>query len=297
VRNAWRLAALLAALAATGAVAAMVAVALIGPGGGGEDQRTATSTDPGAWAAIISSATPWACPTASPSATITLPLMAIAIPLASPTPSAAEVLLRNASLRQEDLPDRFRFQYDELTTNGRHVAIMGQFEEPGSLGVTQEELDCWGRILGYAATYDRIEGMGRVTARVLVTVDLFEDPGGASQYLAWLSRDLSNPVNSATWKRAQGSYGQFDWEWHDVTASPISFTPIGNERIAGEMAAALHNRYDADLDFEYAAKAVAFRSGRAVGIIIVRGKDSAPSTKQLEDLARKLEQRMKDALE
>jgi len=273
------------------AVVALVAVALIGPGGG--DESAVTPADPSAWAAVISSATPWACPSPSPKTPESARL-----PGASDKPPASSVVYPAASLPPEDLPEHFRFQYGEFTTNGRHIIDMKSLlKEPGSLRVTQEELDCWGRILGYTANYAKFEGMGRGTASLLVVVDLFRDSGGAGQYFAWLTRDLSDPEASATWKRAQDWGGSIGQEWQDVSASPMTFPPIGDERIAAVMAAAVHYDYDPNLDYKYAAKAVAFRSGRAVGTITITGEDSVPRTKELERLARTLDERMKDALE
>jgi len=273
-----RAAALLAALAATVAVVAIVAVALITSGG--NDERAANPAGAGAWAAVISTTTPWACPTATPSPTGGSGVMpfgfAGSIPLASPTPSAEEALLRNASLRPEDLPDGFSFQYEEFTTNQRLIAIIGQLpNETRVPGVTQEELDCWGRALGHSARYMKFEGLfwARATADLLVTADLFRDSGGAGQYFAWLSRDLSDPPNSVTWTNAQLRAGNS--EWGDSRGSPISFSPVGDERIAGEMTAAVHYS-DPDLDYEYAAKTVVFRSGRVVGTITVSARNSVP---------------------
>jgi hypothetical protein len=260
-------------------------------GGGGEAEPAATA----ATAGPDLGAMPWAI--ASPTAADAVG----SIPWASPTPSATEVLLQAASLRLEDLPDHFAFEYDRFTTNEQLIAVMGQFlEELGSLSVTREELDCWGRILGYTANYGTLEPQGHPfsgTVSFQVVVDLFRDSGGAGQYFAWLSRDLSNPQNSATWKRAQEREDDFGEEWRYLSASPISFPQIGDERLAAEMAATVHYRYDPDLDFEYAAKAVAFRSGRAVGTIAVSAVNSSPDVDELEDLVRTLDERMKDALE
>jgi len=209
------------------------------------------------------------------------------------------VLYTSASVPPEHLPEHFAFEYGDFTTNERLIVVMGQvFEEPGSLSVSLEELYCWGRILGYTANYGdpRLGRFSGITS-LRVAVDLFRDSGGAAQYFAWLSRDLSDPQSSATWKGAQDRYRSIGSEWRDVTASPVSFPPIGDERIAGEMAATHHYPYDPDLDYEYAAKVVVLRSGRLVATITVSAKNSVPRTKEVEDLARNLDERMKDALE
>lgn len=273
----------------------MVAIVAIACGGGGDDQSAARPTGPGAWAAVISRATAWACSSPSPTA----PYVGGSLPGASATPRGTGVLYTSASLPPEDLPEHFGFEYGDFTTNERLIVVMGQlFEEPGSLSVTLEELYCWGRILGYTADYaDPRLGRFSGTTSLRVAVDLFRDSGGAAQYFAWLSRDLSNPESSATWKGAQDPYRSIGSQWRDVTASPVSFPPIGDERIAGEMTATHHYPYDPDLDYEYAAKAVVLRSGRLVGTITVSAKNSVPRTKELEDLARNLDERMKDALE
>jgi hypothetical protein len=76
----------------------------------------------------------------------------------------------------------------------------------------------------------------------------------------------------------------------------MSFAEVGDDRIAFEMKFTMHNP-DLNTDFHYVVQLVGIRRGRGVGAISVFAVTSPSPVGELEDLARTLDKRLKDALE
>jgi hypothetical protein len=284
-------------------------------GGGGEAEPTATAATTarglGAmpWAVVSPTAAnvvgsiPLVSPTASATAAGASPT--VSAPTLTPEERAeAEALLKAASLRPEDMPEGFPLEDESFTTNEELAEIAAMLVEMlGSAGVALEDPYSSGRILGYHANYevepptDPPSFSG--TWSFDVTVDLFRESSAAHEYLELARQYLWNPDEMAAsqeWEQLQELYEGFGLEFRDLSVSSIAFAEVGDERLALEMKLTMRLP-DLDTDFHLVERAVAVRRDRAVGSVTVGAVNSSPSAKQLENLARTLDERMKDALE
>ena len=283
-------------------------------GGGGEAQPTATAGGMGAmsWAVVSPTAAgmagsipfPLASPTASATAAGASPT--VSAPTLTPEERAeAEALLKAASLRPEDIPEGFPLEYEIFATN-EELAEIGEMwvEMLGSAGgVALEGPYSSRRILGYYASYEAERPTDPSsfsgTWSFSVTVDLFRESSAAHEYFELARQYLSNPDEMAAsqeWERLQEYYEGFGLEVRDLSVSSIAFAEVGDERLAFETKFTMRLP-DLDTDFHLVERAVAVRRDRVVGSVGVGAVNASPSTKQLEDLARTLDKRMKDALE
>jgi hypothetical protein len=218
---------------------------------------------------------------------------------ATPTPAAptaeeraaAEPILRAATLPGEDLPEGFTFQAERFLTNEESAA-----EELDYAGAaTVEDFNLWGQILQYEVTYQR-EIPSTITGATLsvgVTTALFRDSDGAGESFEFVRRQTSDPEYVVALEQQSVAEGD---AIRDVVISPISFASVGNDRMAFE---ATFTAYDPnrDQDLDFISQLIAVRRGRAVGSLVVRAVGSPHPLEEVEDLARALDQRMKDALE
>jgi hypothetical protein len=85
-------------------------------------------------------------------------------------------------------------------------------------------------------------------------------------------------------------------ELTDLKVSSLSVAGVGEERVAWEVRATIRLP-DLDTDFHVVQQFVGLRRGRATGSIGLVAVNSSPDVAKLEDLARTLDERMKDALE
>jgi hypothetical protein len=268
VRNAWRAAALLGGLTLAAAVAAC--------GGDDEAEPTATGT------VAASPTTQATAASASPAA------------VASMTPderATTEALLKAAALRLEDLPEGFIFQEEKFLTN--EEAVDENLDYPGA--PTVEDHNRWGRILEYEVTYRR-EAPPTLTGATLsieITTALFRDSGGAGENLGFLRQQGADPeyVNALEQQSAQE-----DLNVRDLKVSPISFASVGEDRMAFEVTFTMRDA-QLDKDLNFISQFIAIRRGRAIGALQTLAVGSPHPLEEVEDLARTLDERMKDALE
>ena len=318
MRDIRRFAALFAALV----MAALVVTACGGSGDDGADLREpATSAPPTAGTiGVVPSATvsptpamlsgsiggtpPAAAATARPTTPPAATASAIVgVPTLSPEERReAETLLSAAALQVDDIPGGFRLEDESFITNAELKGTKELLiETMGPLGgARQEDLSRWGRILGYNATYgvDEVRDPASFsgTLSLHVSVDLFQDPTGAHEYVEQageLALQQSDPQGEA-WRELQEYYQSAGLELREVKVSPLSVPGVGEERVAWETRATI--RFS-DGDLHAVQQVVGLRRGPAAGAIGLVAVNSAPSVDQLEDLARKLDERMKDALE
>jgi len=322
VRSTWKLASLAAvALAAVAAIAVLAVTACTReeeaepaepttlasptPGGFGVMPWAVVSPAPANMAGSIAGTPPAAPATAEPTASPT----AAAPPTAGPptlTPqerTEAEALLRAAALRPEDIPEGLPLEDEGFITN-EELAETGELsvEMFGSAGGAAPDPYSSGRILGYDANYDA-EAPDDLssfsgTASFGVSVELFQDSTGAHEYFEQaeeLARQQSDPEGEAR-RQLQEYYQSLGLELSDLSVSSLSVADLGEERVALEVKGTMRlPGFDADLDI--VEQAVGMRRGRLVGSVTVLTVNESPDEEQLEDLARKLDERMKDALE
>jgi len=255
-------------------------------------------------AANVVGSIPLASPTASATAAAASPT--VSAPTLTPEERAeAEALLKAASLRPEDIPEGLPLEHESFTTNEELAEIGGMLVEMwGSAGgVALEDPYSAGRILGYYANYEAERPTDPSsfsgTWSFDVSVDLFRESSAAHEYFELARQYLSNADEMAAsqeWEQLQELYEGFGLEVRDLSVSSIAFAEVGDERLALEMKLTMRLP-DLDTDFHLVERAVAVRRDRAVGSVTVVAVNSSPSAKQLENLARTLDERMKDALE
>jgi hypothetical protein len=245
---------------------------------GGQEEQAATAT-----------------PTPAPTATPTLASQTIA---AATTVAAAEdrreveALLRAAALRLEDLPSGFTLDEEKFTTNEQEA-------EGGSAysgGPTLEDLNRFGRILGYEADYSQEVSLGSLLGGTLflqATTVVYRDSAGARDAFEFVRQRTSDPELAKAFEASvAGSAG----EVRDASISPMSFAEVGDDRIAFEMKFTMHDP-DLNVDFDYVVQLVGIRRGRGIGSVTVLAITSPSPVQELEELARTSDERLRDALE
>ena len=203
-----------------------------------------------------------------------------------------EELLKAASLQLEDLPEGYVLDEDTFTTNEEAAQ-----EDGGPAQPTLEDFNSWGRVLGYDATYSDPEALSSLleggTLSLTVTTTLYEDSDGAGDALDYVRDQAEDPEFVESFEETVASPGV---EVQDAGISPLSLADLGDDRQAYEMKITAHST-DLDQDFEFIAQLFGIRRDRLIGAVTVITINASPPEDQLEDLAGKLDERMKDALE
>jgi hypothetical protein len=205
--------------------------------------------------------------------------------------AATEALLKAAALRLEDLPSGFTLDEEKFTTN--EEAAEGS-DSPGA--ATLEDMNRFGRILGYEANYSQEVSLGSLLGGTLflqATTVVYRDSAGARDAFELTRQRTSDPEFAKAFEASvAGSAG----EVRDASISPMSFAKVGDDRIAFEMKFTMHNP-DLNTDFQYVTQIVGVRRDRGIGSVTVLAIGSPSPVQELEDLARTLDQRLKDALD
>jgi len=218
---------------------------------------------------------------------------------ASPTPaptrptaeerSAAEPLLKAAALLAEDLPSGFTLDEEKFTTNADEAEQESSI--PGA--PTAEDLDRLGRILGYQVHYARPtpETLTGATLDFQIETDLYRDSKGAEEHFEIIRQLQSGPEFAEAFEDENA-----ESQVRDVVVSPISFAKVGDDRMAFELEFKM-NWPGLDTEPTFFAQLIGIRRGAGIGFITVLAAGAPHPLEELEDLARSLDERMKDALE
>jgi len=204
---------------------------------------------------------------------------------------AAEALLKAAALQAEDLPSGLTLAEEKFTTNEDEAEQENIL--PGA--PTAEDMSRWGRILGYQASYspDTQTIASGATLSFLVETDVYRDSEGAEEHFQVISQQPSDPAFIA-WFQEDAKAAGVDVQ--DASASELPFIEVGENRMAFELRLNAHYA-DLDRDLSLITQIIGIRRGRALGFITMITIDSPSTVGVLEDLTRKLDQRMTDALE
>jgi hypothetical protein len=267
VRTVWRVAWPLAVLA--GSFGLVFFVASCGGGDGSQDQPTASATA--------------SVPTLTPDER-----------------SEAEALLKAAALRAEDLPEGLLLEDEGFATNEELGEVgdllVEMFYSAGGVSL-KDRFYSSGRILGYHANYKADapsdpSSLSRMSFNV--SVDLYRDSAGLHAGFELLRQHL--PDETAVREIAQEFYESLGMELGDLSVSSPSFAEVGDERVAREMKVTVRTP-DLDTDIHFVLRWVCIQRDRLFGSLMMMTVNASPPVEQLEDLARKLDERMKDALE
>lgn len=110
--------------------------------------------------------------------------------------------LRMMVLQEEDVPDGLAVLGGEFSTNEQAASGLGA-------GATKEQLDEWGRILGFSINYQRTDPLNAdVVSAIGSSVSVYEDESGASD-------SFTNRVaqaRSADWQASHSDLTEFQQE-------------------------------------------------------------------------------------
>lgn len=220
----------------------------------------------------------------------------------SPTPTAidperaeAEALLKAAALRTEDLPSGFTLDEESFSTN--EEAATESSDSPGSFTLT--DMNRFQRILGYDASFSNLEALTSSavfegTLFVQSTATVYRNPSGAGEAFEFVREQTSDTQAAQVFEESFASSAGV--EVRDASISPVSIPELGDDRLAIEIRVSAHSA-ELDEDFEFVAQLVAIRRDRLVGSFTVVAVNAPAPAEELENLARKLDERMQGALE
>jgi len=208
--------------------------------------------------------------------------------------AATEALLKAAALRLEDLPSGFTLDEEKFSTNEETA----EEQKDNPYAPTLEDLNRFGRILAYEANYSQEVSAGALAAGgtlfLQVTAAVYRDSKGASEALEFVRQQASDPGFAEEFQQNFASSSGV--QVRSASISPMSFAKVGDDRIAFEMKFTMHNP-DLNTDFQYVTQIVGVRRDRGIGSVTVLAIGSPSPVQELEDLARTLDQRLKDALD
>jgi hypothetical protein len=212
---------------------------------------------------------------------------------ASSTPAvderaAAEAILRESSLPGDNLPEGFTFQEDRFLTNEETAN-----EEIAA--ATPADYERWGQVLQYKVTYQREipTTLTGATFSIRVTTVLYRDDAGARDAFEFERLRVTSPdhlLDTLAWP----AYS--DLKIEEAIISPLSIGGIGNESEAVQIEVP-GTHPDTGASLKFLGQLVLVRRGREIGSLAVAAVGSPHPPKELEDMVRALDQRMKDALE
>lgn len=191
--------------------------------------------------------------------------------------------MRGMVLQETDMPDGLHVFSGDFSTNADAASFLGA-------GPTEEQLDEWGRILGFQITYQRADPLNAdVVSGVTSSISLYEEDTGAGDSFS----ERVTQARAADWSASHADLAEF--EQLEVTADLpaddqlwLRFTGF-KEVAPGETVTVSDNQ-------------IVFRVGRSWGYLNVistsasGGIDRAINQAITEDLARTQIDNMKAAL-
>lgn len=212
-------------------------------------------------------------------------------PAATPTladRAQLEALLKAMALTVEDLPSGFTLWGEEFETNEEAAVDYPDGVEQGLADYAR-----WGRLLGYQAAYVRGVSLATVvageTTAVTVGTTLYETPGGASEAMAEGKDRVSDPEERAKLLEA------YHPGWKDPQLVPMSFVDVGDDTFAYQLTGKVMSG-ESGLRVTAVGQFGFIRRGRAIGTVVVLADQEPSRTEELEAMARKLDERMREAL-
>ena len=238
---------------------------------------------------------PWI---ASPTAVATTAAPTAVASTAAPTAAAAvedraqvEALLKAAALRRDDLPEGFTLEEEEFITNEEAAE-----EDRPYGGPTVEDLNRFGRILGYAATYspETPPALAPATLSFVTGTTAHQDSDGAHEHFEFVRQQVSAP------QFVQATQDAFtessDAEIRDIGIFPLSLPEVAEDRMAFEVWLKAHYP-DPDRDLDFFMPIVAILRDGTISSVMLSAVGSPWPVQDLEALARTLDRRLKEALE
>jgi hypothetical protein len=219
----------------------------------------------------------------------------------SPTPApagstaeerdAAGPILMASALLAEDLPEGFTLDEEKYLSNEDSI----NEERDYSSVATLEDLNRWGQILQYIATYSRPAPptLTGATLSLKEITALYRDEAGARSAFEFERMRASSPerlLDALPWP------ANSDLNAGEASVSPISVGGMGDDRAAVQIEVT-GSLPDVGSELKFFGQLLLVRRGREIGSIATVAVGSPHPVKELEALARTLDERMKAALE
>ena len=204
---------------------------------------------------------------------------------------AAGPILMASALLVEDLPEGFMLDEEKYLSNEDSID-----NERGYAGAaTLEDLNQWGQVLQYIATYSRATPptLTGATLSLREITALYRDEAGARSAFEFERARASSPerlLDALPWPtNSKLNAGQ-------ASVFPISVSGMGDDRAAVQIEVT-GSLPDIGSELKFFGQLLLVQRGREIASVATVAVGSPHPVKELEDLARILDQRMKDALE
>jgi hypothetical protein len=204
---------------------------------------------------------------------------------------AAGPILMASALLAEDLPEGFALDAEKYLSNEDSID-----NERGYAGAaTLEDLNRWGQILQYIATYSRATPptLTGATLSLKEITALYRDEAGAR---AAFEFERTRASKAARLLDALPWPANSNLNAGEASVSPISASGMGDDRAAVQIEVT-GSLPDVGSELKFFGQLLLVRRGREIGSVATVAVGSPHPVKELEALARTLDERMKDALE
>ncbi|MDP2858668.1 MAG: hypothetical protein Q8P50_11920 [Bacillota bacterium] len=195
-----------------------------------------------------------------------------------------EAMLTEIAPTLDDLPPNLAVTEESFQTN-EEAAV----NDPDGPTAALKRYEDEGRLLGRVGAYTTNDPFGTFTkggdALVTVSTTIYEDSKGAAAAMDYLKELMADPG------RTQATFEGVT----DLQGEPMSFASIGDDTVAYRFTGVFHPA-DIQVNVNFIAHAVGIRQGQGVSTLIVAAIGGATPGPEVEELTRKLDERMAEAL-
>jgi len=204
---------------------------------------------------------------------------------------AAGPILMASALLAEDLPEGFTLDEEKYLSNEDSI----NEERDYSSVATLADLNRWGQILQYIATYSRATppSLTGATLSLKEITALYRDEAGARAAFEFERARSSSPerlLDALPWP------ANSDLNAGEASVSPVSVSGMGDDRAAVQIEVT-GSLPDVGSELKFFGQLLLVRRGREIGSVATVAVGSPHPVSELEALARLLDERMKGALE
>ncbi len=195
-----------------------------------------------------------------------------------------EGMLMEIAPTLDDLPLNFAVTEEKFQTNEEAAE-----SDPDGPTAALKRYEDEGRLLGRVGVYTTSDTIGAFTnggdALVTVLTSIYEDSKGAAAAMDYVREVMADPA------RAQVIFKNVT----DLRGEPMSFVSIGDDTVAYRFTGVSHPE-GIQVNVNFIAHAVGIRQGQGISTLVVAAIGGATPGPEVEELVRKLDERMAQAL-
>ena len=195
-----------------------------------------------------------------------------------------ESMLMEIAPTLDDLPPNFAATEEKFQTNEEAAE-----NDPDGPTAALKRYEDEGRLLGRVGAYMTNDTFGAFTnggdAVVTVLTSIYEDSKGAAAAMDYVREVMADPA------RAQAIFQNVT----DLQGEPMSFASIGDDTVAYRFTGVSHPE-GIQVNVNFIAHAVGIRQGQGISTLVVAAIGGATPGSEVEELVRKLNERMAQAL-